>query len=106
MAGTYDVDAIAVNAAPNAVNLSASFVENSPALGVLFILLLSSDVGGVDYSKSVFLVLDRTMAMGSMQRVPQGSYTVLAFDVEGDGRVQLGASSPAAVESVTVQGQG
>jgi hypothetical protein len=40
-AGTHDVDAISVNAATNAVALSASFVENSPALGVLFVLFFT-----------------------------------------------------------------
>jgi hypothetical protein len=105
-AGTHDVDAISVNAATNAVALSASFVENSPALGVLFILLFTSGIDGVDYFKSVFQVLDRTMAMGHMQNVSGGDYTVLAFDVEGDGRVKLGPSSPAAIESISVEGQG
>jgi hypothetical protein len=105
-AGTHDVDAISVNAATNAVALSASFVENSPALGVLFILLFTRGIDGVDYSKSVFLVLDRTMAMSYMQNVAGGDYTVLAFDVEGDGRVKLGPGSPAAIESISVEGQG
>ena len=101
------MDAIAVTGLSNAVNLSASYVEGSPALGVLFILVTSGADGAVDFTRSVYLVLDREMSNGFMQgAMSGGDYTVLAFDVEGDGGVGLGLRSPAAVESVTVQGGG
>lgn len=107
--GTHDVNHIvAVSEEPNSVNLSACLVEGSPALGVLFMLLVDSNVTeNVNYTGPVFLVLNRTMAGGFWQtNITQGHYTVLAFDVERNGEVKLGTSSPAAVERVTVVGQG
>ena len=57
-AGTHDVDAIAVSttSGPNAVQLSASYVGNSPARGALFMLLFNDEDGTVDYARSVYLV--------------------------------------------------
>ncbi len=96
-----------MSASPNAVNLSASYARHSPALGVVVILLWSDTGGGVDYARSVHLVLDREMSNGFRQEsISQGNYTVLAFDVEEDGGIELGLGSPAAVERVSVQGQG
>ena len=47
------------------------------------------------------------MSKGFTQgNITRGHYTVLAFDVEGDGGVSLGERSPAAVASVAVSGQG
>ena len=93
--------------APNTVTLSASYIENSPAMGVVFALLFTDDGGSVNFAKSVYLVLDRMESDQFMQgNISEGDYTVLAFDVEGNGRLEVGQSSPAAVGSVVVSGQG
>ena len=96
---------------PNAVDLSASYVENSPAVGVLFVLVLTNGVGDMDTNQQmdqpIYLVLDRESSDQFMQEnITQGDYTVLAFDVESDGTLVLGINSPAAVGSVVVHGEG
>ena len=92
---------------PNAVDLSASYVENSPALGVLFVLVLTNGVEDMDTNQPIYLVLDRERSGQFMQEnITQGDYTVLAFDVESDGTLVLGINSPAAVGSVVVRGEG
>ena len=96
---------------PNAVDLSASYVENSPALGVLFVLVLTNGVGDMDTNQQmdqpIYLVLDREGSDQFMQEnITQGDYTVLAFDVESDGTLVVGINSPAAVGSVVVHGEG
>ena len=103
--GTYDIDAIAVSSPQaNTISLSASYVENSLALGVLFVLILANGVGG---NQPIYLVLGRERSNQIMQgSITRGSYTVLAFDVEGDGSLALGSSSPAAVGFVMVHGEG
>ena len=105
MAGSYDVQSIAVDSpAPNAVTLNASYLENSPAMGVVFVLLFTDDAGSVNFTKSLYLVLDRVESSNFLQNnVTQGRYDVLAFDVEEDGRLW---SSPAEQETVTVGGEG
>ena len=92
---------------PNAVHLSASYVENSPALGVLFVLVLTNGVGDMDTSQPIYLVLDRERTGQFMQEnITQGDYTVLAFDVGSNGTLVYGINSPAAVGSVAVHGEG
>ena len=90
--------------APNAVTLNASYLENSPAMGVVFVLLFTDDAGSVNFTKSLYLVLDRAESSTFLQNnVTQGRYDVLAFDVEEDGRLW---SSPAVQETVTVGSEG
>ena len=105
VAGSYDVQSIAVDSpAPNAVTLNASYLENSPAMGVVFVLLFTDDAGSVNFTKSLYLVLDRVESSNFLQNnVTQGRYDVLAFDVEEDGRLW---SSSAEQETVTVGGEG
>ena len=96
---------------PNAIHLSAIYVENSPALGVLFVLVLTNGVGDMDTNQQmdqpIYLVLDGESSDQFMQEnITQGDYAVLAFDVESDGTLVLGINSPAAVGSVVVHGEG
>ena len=103
--GTYDVDAIAVSSSQaNTISLSASYVENSPAQGILFVLILANGVGDIESNQPIYLVLDREESQ--QVNVTRGSYTVLGFDVEGDGALALGSSSPAAVGIIMVHGEG
>ena len=106
--GSYDVQNIGVDSSsPNAVTLSASYIENSPAVGAAFALLRTDDAGNVDFASSVYLVLDRVESDQFVQTsISKGNYTVLAFDVEGNGRLGLGQTSPAAVRSAAISGQG
>ena len=106
--GTYDVQSIGVDSpAPNTVTLSAAYIENSPAMGVVFALLFTDDTGSVNFTKSVYLVLNRIESEGLTQgNLSRGDYTVLAFDVEGNGRLEVGQSFPAAEGRVSVSGEG
>ena len=103
--GSYDVQIIGVDSSsPNAVTLSASYIENSPAVGAVFALLWTDDAGSVDFANSVYLVLDRVQSDQFVQtNIGRGNYTVLAFDVEQDGRANR---VPAAEGTVTVSGRG
>ena len=105
MAGSYDVQSIVVDSpAPNAVSLTASYLENSPAMGVVFALLFTDDAGSVNFTKSLYLVLDNVESSGFIHNnVTRGEYSVVAFDLEEDGRPW---SSPAVQERVVVNGEG
>ena len=106
--GTHDVQSIGVSsAAPNTVSLSASFSEISAAEGVMFVLLFTEESGSVSFTDSVYLVLERAQSNQFMQDdITQGQYTVLAFDVEGNGKLESRQSSAAVEESIRVSGQG
>lgn len=108
-AGTYDVNGITVenSSQPNTMELGASFVQDSPSQGVLFVLLWTEDGGGVDYSRSMFLAVRKSMADEHVRgNITRGHYTVLAFDIEEDGRVESGQNSPAAMKNVSIYGEG
>ena len=103
--GSYDVQSIAVDSsAPNAVTLNASYLENSLAMGVVFVLLFTDDAGSVNFTKSLYLVLDNVESSGFIQHnVTRGEYSVVAFDVESNGRVW---NSSAAQDRVIITGEG
>ena len=103
--GSYDVQSIAVDSpAPNAVTLNANYLENSPAVGVVFVLLFTDDVGSVNFTKSLYLVLDNVQSSRFIQHnVTRGEYSVVAFDVESNGRPW---NSPATEDRVIVTGEG
>ena len=103
--GSYDVQSIAVDSpAPNAVTLNASYLENSPAMGVVFVLLFTDDAGSVNFTKSLYLVLDKVESSGFIQHdVTRGEYRVVAFDVESNGRL---TNSPAVRDRVIITGEG
>ena len=104
--GSYDVQSIAVDGpAPNAVTLNASYLENSPAVGVVFVLLFTDDAGSFNFTKSLYLVLDNVQSSGFIQHnVTRGEYSVLAFDVER--RWKALEQPSCARETVTVGGEG
>ena len=103
--GSYDVQSIAVDSpAPNAVTLNASYLENSPAVGVVFVLLFTDDAGSVNFTKSLYLVLNNMESNGFIQHnVTRGEYSVVAFDVESNGRLW---NSPAAQDRVIDTAEG
>ena len=90
--------------APNAVTLSVSYLENSPAMGVVFVLLFTDDAGTVNFTKSLYLVLDKVQSSAFIKHdISQGEYSVVAFDVESNGRPW---SSPAVQDRVIITGEG
>ena len=99
------MQSIAVDSpAPNAVTLNASYLENSPAMGVVFVLLLTDGAGSVNFTRSLYLVLDKAESSNFEQmNVSRGGYIVVAFDVESDGRPE---DSPAVQAAVTISGEG
>ena len=103
--GSYDVQSIAVDSsAPNSVTLNASYLENSPAVGVVFVLLFTDDADSVNFTKSLYLVLDNVQSSVFIQHsVTRGEYSVVAFDVESNGRPW---NSSAAQDRVIITGEG
>lgn len=108
-AGTHDVQNFtATSSSPNSMSLSARYAVNSPATGVLFALLLVGSTR-VDFTRSVYLALDRDQSAGVLPFV-QGSlwggpYQVLAYDIESDGIPGLGSISSAGTFDITIEGQ-
>ena len=84
--------------------MSASYIEDSPATGIVFALLFVEDFVGVNFTNSVYLVLDREQSNQFMQdSISQGDYIVQGFDVEGNGRLER---TPAAEVKIAVTGNG
>lgn len=107
--GSFDVQAITANSsAPNTMSLTATYVANSPATGVLFALLLSGSTS-VDFGRSVYLALDRDLSSGLVLYVQDnlwgGPYTVVAYDIESDGTPGLGSIASAKNLNVTIAGE-
>ena len=95
------------NTEANIVTLQATYVENSPAVGVVFALLYNDRGGSVSFINSVYLVLDRVGPDSSVRgNLSQGHYAVVAFEVQRNGRLQIGRTLPASVASVIVYGKG
>lgn len=97
----------ATSSSPNVVTLNA-YLSSSEDIGLVFSLLPGSNTGGVNFSGSIYLVLSSTQFFhGFMQdNISQGNYTVLAYNMDRLGRLQLGESIPGAISNVTVHGKG
>ena len=67
-------------------------------------LLFTDDAGTVNFTKSLYVVLDKVESSGFIQlNVTRGEHSVVAFDVESNGRPW---SSPAVQDRVIIAGEG
>ena len=71
-------------------------------------MLVSINSHGVNFSHSVYLVLDRMIAtqFNLLTNISQGMYVVLTYDIEIGGSIQLGKIFPATTQIVYVNGTG
>ncbi len=72
------------------------------------VLLHIIDGGGVDLSLSVYRVIEREQLRSEDQfrNITNGTYRVLAYDIESNGILELGKTSPAISERIDIDGVG
>jgi hypothetical protein len=76
------------------------FSEHSTASGALISFAFITDNGGVDFSKSFLLALDRNTSFNhtlSSDPYP-GHYRVYVYDIEHDGALANGVGYPAVID--------
>ena len=106
--GTYDVQKFTVNNnGPNTISFIAGYALNSNARGVLIVMIfLDPNLGVMNYDLSVYVVVDRVISTPVLPNIRRGTYITLAYDIEMDGLLQLGSSSPVYGHIVYVTGTG
>ena len=72
------------------------------------VLLHILDGGGVDLSRSVYRVLERVelTSNNNFRNITNGTYRVLSYDIENDGLLEVGKSSPATSQRINIDGVG
>ena len=89
----------------NKLECQVSFCENSEAGGVLVSLLFITEDGNVDFSKSPLQALDRTQSSNHTIVLDfDGVYTMLVYNLLHDGTLASGTSSPAMMDTFSVNG--
>lgn len=97
------------NGLENSVNYAVTFARNSPAMGVLLVMLYEG-LAGIDFNRSMYIVQDRenSASVNQIFNLPGGRYRVLVYDVESSGMLNsdtmLDSSEPAVRSSVQVSG--
>ncbi len=71
-------------------------------------LLHTIDGGGVDLSLSVYRVVERVQLRSEdeFRSITNGTYRVLAYDIEGNGILELGKTSPATSVRIDIDSVG
>ena len=105
---TFDIKDSNITTATNAVDIIISYIANTLARGVLVVLLHIIDGGGVDLGRSVYGVLERVELTSNnhFSNISNGTYRVLSYDVENDGVLELGKTSPATSHRINIDGVG
>ena len=105
---TFDIKDSNITKASNALDIIISYIENTSARGVLVVLLHILNGGGVDLSRSVYRVLERVelTSNNNFSNITNGTYRVLTYDVENDGVLELGNTSPATSQRINIDGVG
>lgn len=91
-----------VCSSPNCVQFSTTYSINSPALGVLLILLPQG--GGANQNPTYVMSSRRSDTGTSLREIPDvsvGEYQVLAYDVEWDRSIHPGGPAARSVVTVT-----
>ena len=72
------------------------------------VLLLITEGGGVDLNSSVYHVIERveTKSVNQFGNITSGTYKALAYDIESNGILDLGETSPATSERINIDGVG
>ena len=92
--GTHDVSTASIE--DDAQTLHVQYLENTRARGSLVLLMLTSS-GKVDFSKSLYLALDRESSRDYTLSSPLSSawYIFSVYDIEENGTVQGHIAYPA-----------
>ncbi len=72
------------------------------------VLLHIIDGGGVDLSLSLYRVIEREKLRSEdeFRNITNGTYRVLAYDIESNGILELGETSPATSVRIDIDGVG
>ena len=105
---TSDADKTNITGGSNALTITVSYLENTSARGILVVLLHILDGGGVDLSLSRYRVLERVQLRSEddFSNITNGTYSVLVYDIESNGILELGETSPATSERIDIDGVG
>ena len=107
--GTHDVISIVVTES-NRVIIRTGYFEQSTALGALYVFVFITEDGGVDFTRSSLLILDKntslyyTLPCG--YNLSPGRYEVFVHDIEHEGTLTSGVSYPAVTTDLPMNGRG
>ena len=88
---------------PNCVHLRSIFIHDTEGKGVLYVI---SHVMNrrIDFTRSLYLPVGRKEAEnGTKYVIPNGEYSILAYDIEYNGRIQQ-SGFPSSTSSIYVNG--
>jgi len=81
------------------------FLSNTRAKGVFLALMYLNENNEIDFSRSLYTSIEVTMASkGIAKNVSQGTYRVLAFDIEEDNQIQK-MGLPATMTTIAIEGK-
>lgn len=85
------------------IYIETNYFTHSTSIGVLYAFLFIHE-RLIDFSKSVYLPLNRTESLNFMlfNVLSPGQYKVFAYDIESDGTLKEGENYPAFASDVTV----
>ena len=80
------------------------YLNGSEARGVFCQLIYLSPSGIIDFTKSVIIVVMQHDHQPLSSPIPIGTYMVLGYDVENDGRIEQGESLYPAHREILIAG--
>ena len=97
---THDIDG-SINVIDNQIHVLTQYFEDSSASGALYALVHVREDGGVDFSKSALLPLDRNTSHNATLpfRIFPGQNTVFVYAIEQSGTLTGGVRYPAVSHS-------
>ena len=96
--GTHDIlNATTTETGDDEIVITTLYSEHSDARGALFDFVFIDDNGDVDFTRSVFLALDRNTSLHYTLpfNLYPGQYRVFVYDIESDGTLSNGVGYPA-----------
>ena len=89
------------------MNGRTTYFEEFSASGALYVLVFITDDEDVDFTRLVFLALDRVNSLNFMlPPVSPGAYIVFVYDIEHNGTLHNGVSYPAIRSNLIFTGNG
>ena len=108
--GTYDTTETNVSiiqrnfSDDNSILIKCSFLMDTRAKGVLLAFLYLKENDEIDFSKTVYFPVERSLvSQGIKRNIPQGTYKILSYDIEEDNHIQY-HGFPATVSTVSLHG--
>lgn len=106
-AATHDIiEVMATATQSNDIQIKTVYTEQSDAMGALFSFVFISDIGTVDFTKSILLALDKNSSHDYTLpfNLFAGQYRLFVYDTEIDGTVSNGVGYPAVTDELRITG--